>query len=89
MCEIEHLGRYKCKVKLRPSYDGRPLKDGAKALDGKILILQADWVQDDDDQYPGEWALSSIYFNELSMITGGAVSWISSGDVEILGAVDA
>ena len=88
MCEIEHLGRYKCKVKLRPSYDGRPLKKGAKALEGKTLILQADWLQDEYDQYPGEWALSSINY-DLHEITGGTVSWISSGDVEILGAVDA
>lgn len=86
--EIEQFDHYKCKVKLRPSYDGRPLKDGANALDGKTLILQADWVQDDDDQYPGEWALSSISY-DLHEITGGAVSWISSGDVEILGIADA
>ena len=86
--QIKHLGRYKCKVKLRLSYDGRPLKSGAKALNGKVLILEASWLQDEDDQYPGEWALSSINC-DLHEITGGAVSLISSGDVEILGAIDA
>jgi hypothetical protein len=73
----------KCRVKLRKSYDGREMKPCCKQLDGKNLELYVLWKMNDDDPYPNEWALGEREAGELMK---AGITWVASGDVEILNA---
>jgi hypothetical protein len=86
MEEIEQFGLYLCTVEPRPSFKGAILKDEAKRMAGKCFILQAYWLQDENDPYPGEWALGDNH--ELGRYEDFDLAWISSGDVRIVRLVD-
>ena len=74
-----------CRIKIRPEYEGRKASPKAQELNGQIHLMQVLWLQDDEDNYPGEYALrpddKDIWF-KWSKENG--VGWIASGDVEIL-----
>jgi len=65
-----------CIYTPREQYKGRTLLPGHKELTGRRIKLVALWLMDENDPYPGEWALgkvdASAVFNRL---------WIASGDV--------
>ncbi len=89
--EIEKLEKYKCKIKIRPVFNGNKVKDGLEVLDGMELVLESMWMQAADDLYPGEWAMGDSFAEQgkrMFEITGGKLIWISSGDVEILEKVN-
>ena len=66
-----------CKVQIRQSYQGRPMRKDMAAINGQVVSLIALWYMGDHDAYPGEWALgSSSGGREL-----GPAHWIASGDV--------
>lgn len=86
--EIKRFKKYRCRVKMRPEYNGNGLRPGVKAIDGKEFILMAAWMQDKHDNYPGEWAMDCNDSRRLFLESNQTIMWISSGDLEILGAVD-
>ena len=69
-----------CTITPRPEYKGRKVKPSVENLRGKVLVLDVLWLMDDEDQYPGEYALSTHGgCGELLHLAG--TSWIASGDV--------
>ena len=79
--------RYKkYKIKLRPEYNGRPMRPGFEVLDGKVMELMTLWAQEDDDPYPGEKALgqpkpnteADTLFRQLD------IGSIASGDTALM-----
>ena len=87
MTEIDDAYVYRCRVKIRdfdPSGNAAipALRD---YLNGKEFILRPMWIGDDDDKYPNEWAMMFSRPDWTAMrSTGLDVSWIASGDVEVL-----
>lgn len=64
-----------CRIQIRQTYAGRPMRSGAEQLNGREVQLVAAWLMDEQDAYPGEWALMP----ESGSIDG--LVWIASGDV--------
>lgn len=83
MTLIEQYDRLKVRVKLRRPPDWpNPVKPEAEWLDGRELLVEAAWLNDEDSSYPGEWALT---FVDAGMpIPPNSPFWLASGDVEIL-----
>lgn len=79
---------YRCRVTPRDhSPKGAPVLPWVKEqLAGQELILEAMWIGDDDDKYPGEWAMSLSFseFERINQRYGQTLVWLASGDVEIL-----
>lgn len=69
-----------CVFEPRPTYRGRPLRPDHEALRGTRLELVAMWLMDEDDPYPGEYALSSPD-SCRSLVEAFGVGWVASGDV--------
>ncbi len=65
----------------RDTYRGRELLPGQKELTGKRIKLVALWLMDEDDPYPGEWALTSGGETCAGLMRVIGRSWIASGDV--------
>lgn len=84
MSDIERYETYKVLVKLRPTWRGQPLKQRVAELQGQTITVEAGWLMDEDDQYPGEWAM--LVSEEV--IDKYHISWIASGDLEILNKVE-
>jgi len=84
--EIKQLRFYRCRINMRSPYKGRTIKPECGPLQGKIVELQSMWLQDDEDNYPGEWAMGPYEVNGESaiLLTKAIIPWISSGDLEIL-----
>lgn len=70
-----------CRIKPRPMYDGRPVKQSALLREGMLVQLTALWQCEEDERYPGEWALALPVGDTFSVLGCG---WIASGDVELL-----
>ena len=82
---MEFLKKYHCKICHRETYNGRPLKPNVKELDGLELELQAMWLQEDEDPYPGEWAMGIVDDEERrKFMVDYNISWVASGDVVVL-----
>jgi hypothetical protein len=82
MIELKQFSHYKCQVKLRYKYKGCKLKEGLKDLiNGKAFIFECLWIQDEDDSYPGEFAMRN---EEMTKIAEFQLTWISSGDLRII-----
>ncbi len=78
--EEHRIEPVECIYTPRDQYRGRTLLPGHKELTGQRIKLVALWLMDEDDPYPGEWALTSAGNNDpLYKIFGRA--WIASGDV--------
>ncbi len=75
-----------CRIKSRPLYMGQPVRESVARQEGAEVLLQALWQCDDDERYPGEWALSFLPSDGglAAMITSFGTGWIASGDVEVL-----
>ena len=74
-----------CRIKIRPEYEGRKARPKVQELNGQVLLMQVLWLQDSDDNYPGEYALEPCDREIRSKwFEGTGIGWISSGDVEIL-----
>lgn len=80
--------KLRCRVKIRPDYNGRKPKPGAFAVDGEEHIFEVMWRQGDDDPYPGEYAMAPADDDVRRRYYGNDVGWISSGDLEILSQND-
>lgn len=72
------------RVNQRATYKGRPLKPSANAISGEEVLMEVMWMMDDDDPYPGEWALSPVDDAIRHRFYDHHVGWVASGDVEFL-----
>ena len=82
------LRKYKCKIKLRKEYKGQILKEGLKLLEGKEIVLEALWLMDTEDPYPGEWAMGPVSIEDKKLMFANCnISWIASGDIQIINVV--
>ena len=82
--KIELYEMYQCKIKSRPEFKGRKIRDDLDRLDRMEFNLFAMWLQDNEDPYPGEFAMGETGTNALSIASDNKLVWISSGDVEII-----
>lgn len=57
------------QLRVRPECEG---------LDGKRITVRCGWMIDDDDRYPGEYAMIITPFDPALPIV-----WIASGDLEL------
>ena len=71
-----------CVYMPRDTYRGRALLPGHKDLIGQRIKVIALWLMDEDDPYPGEWALCAADTRDPLFKVFGR-SWIASGDVMI------
>lgn len=84
--EIQQFALYRVRLAPRETYKGRPQKPGMSALAGREMVLSAMWLMDENDPYPGEWALGDTgKTRELESAAG--IPWVASGDVEIIDVV--
>jgi hypothetical protein len=71
-----------CRLTLRETYLGMSLKTEVAALRGAVVHLTPLWQCEDDERYPGEWALGDARGHDALGEAG--ISWIASGDVTVL-----
>lgn len=72
--EQHKIDPIKCIFAPREEFDGRALLPELREHIGETVYLVASWQMDDQDKYPGEWAL---------VAKGGLIfgrTWIASGD---------
>lgn len=72
-----------CEFRPRAEYQGRTTKPGMAEKAGTRFVLRTMWLMDDDDPYPGEYALSTIDSCGGLMEQLG-IAWVASGDVVVL-----
>lgn len=72
-----------CELRPRETYQGRPLKSSIAQKAGARFVLVTQWKMDNDDPYPGEYALSTKSCAQLLAELG--LTWIASGDVVVIG----
>jgi len=77
----------KCRIALRKTYNGRPVRPDHEAMNGDVLTLLPMWLMRADERYPGEWALG--FPLECERTPQGErfqrlCQWIASGDVEVI-----
>lgn len=72
-----------CEFRPRAEYKGRATKPGLTEKAGARFVLRALWLMEDDDAYPGEYALSTVDSCGGLMKTLG-IAWVASGDVFVL-----
>lgn len=81
--EDHRFKKIRVKLAFRPEYNGRPVKPKLVQFNGWEFNVQALWLMDDEDKYPGEWALGGFGSCDVLFKTTG-MSWIASGDVEVI-----
>ena len=83
--QLNPLNTYNCRINPRPSYNGRGLKESVELFKGKIMLLTCMWLMDEDDKYPGEYALLPTSEEDIKLFYHADMTWIASGDIEVLG----
>ncbi len=84
--KIEQFTKYRCRLAIRSEYEGNPIKPECVDHNGKEVVLSASWLMDEDDKYPGEWAMTSVEFDDPLLKEMG-IGWIASGDLEVIDSV--
>ena len=80
---LQPLDRVLATIRLRPmSPAGGPLRPQAHLLEGQQLEMVASWQQEQDERYPGEWALTPT-LSSVAAFSAADIIWIASGDVII------
>jgi hypothetical protein len=72
-----------CEFRPRAEYKDRATKPGMAEKAGTRFVLRTMWLMDEDDSYPGEYALSTVDSCGGLMETLG-IAWVASGDVVVL-----
>lgn len=75
---------YECRINIRETHNGRECKPGVQALNDQVFTLEVLWKMGKDDPYPGEYALFPDKREEKEIFVKHGLSWIASGDVELL-----
>ncbi len=81
--KIEQFAKYRCRLSFRPEYAGNSVKPECADHNGKEVTLSAGWLMDDDDKYPGEWAMTYVKFDD-PLLKEMDIGWIASGDIEVI-----
>ena len=71
----------RCIFTPRETYKGRALKPGVASLAGKEMLLQVMWQCDEDENYPGEYALEGADDATKELLRSVNIGWVASGDV--------
>jgi hypothetical protein len=86
--ELAPFGIYEAEVAMRTTYNGSAVKSSCLNLQGKKFFLEVLWKMNDDDPYPGEYALgdaqASVTVGKNTLFKEARIAWIASGDVKIL-----
>ncbi len=77
---MEQFDKYRVKIKIRPIFKCLQAKKEYLHLNDKIIDVEVVWKFEDDDKYSGEFALCPLTRVDK-------ISWIASGDVEILNKI--
>lgn len=80
--ELQTFDCIDCILSPRPEYKGLQCYPELLAAAGERLTLRVLWDMDENDKYPGEWAVERV---DRELIHGR--SWIASGDVTIVAKV--
>ena len=78
-----------CEFRPRAEYKGRATRPGMMEKAGTRFVLRTLWLMDNDDPYPGEFALStcdSASDGELMRVLD--IHWVASGDVVAVSIVN-
>lgn len=70
-----------CTFTPRESWQGAGLKPGAEKLKGREMCLSVAWLMDEDDKYPGEYALEGADDQTRDLLHSLDATWVASGDV--------
>lgn len=70
-----------CTFKPRSTWNGASVREGIQALVGKQMQLTVCWKMDNDDKYPGEYALEGADEETRVMLETIPITWVASGDV--------
>lgn len=84
---IEYGYQYRCVLNFRKIWRNEPIRAGLEKLDGDIFILMPLFLQDIEDTYPGEYAMTdkdSDHPDSLYQQSKIRLNWISSGDLYIV-----
>ena len=68
----------------RPEWRGQPLKPAALAATGEEHIVEAMWKMDEDEKYPGEFAMSIVDDAQRHRFMDAGISWFASGDLKLI-----
>jgi len=79
MSDFMQFKPVKVKFTPRPEFEGMAIHPDVVQYIGQEVTVVPMFMMDDDDKYPGEWALT----NEENKGIFGRL-WIASGDVTIL-----
>ena len=80
---------YLCRIKLRETFNGSPLKERVRELDGREFNLYYAYDFEEGERYFGEFAMvPSPSDPSYAGFPSAGIHWIASGDVEILGEAD-
>lgn len=86
--QLEPYGIYEVEVAMRDTHQGNVVKSSCLNLQGKKFILEVLWKMNDDDSYPGEYALgdaaAGITMGINTLFKEAKIAWIASGDVKVL-----
>ena len=83
--DLGFLAKVRVRFAFRPEFDGRPLKPEFAALNGRECVMEVGWCMGRDERYPGEYAILPCGRERSGLPV--YLSWIASGDVEILSVV--
>lgn len=72
--EIQQFRYYHATVRIRRG-EGWEVRPEAEALDGQGRLFMASWQMDDNDPYPGEWAMTIEDGPPTRLL------WVASGDL--------
>jgi len=81
---VDILGKYQCRIKLRTTHKGQPLRPKVKQFDGRVVNLECLWRCEEGERYAGEYAMSATDKTINDAFFDAGMSWIASGDVEVL-----
>ena len=70
-----------CIFTPRATWRGNPMKSQLIPLMGEEMFLVSSWRCQDDEKYPGEFALEGADDRTRAMLREAEVTWIASGDV--------
>lgn len=81
---LKQFDKVRCRLKMRPRFNGMELRRGILCFDGLEFILEVGWHMGENSPYPNELALCDFDGNENGLQKTCGILWIAEGDVEIL-----
>jgi hypothetical protein len=73
-----------CQLQPRESWQGQPIKELVRPYIGATVLLTVAWREEDDEKYPGEYALIPADDGSKDIFEKMGITWIASGDVQLI-----